>query len=166
MGLFVLVAGTATLVFRGPAAGLDALAGAGRLLLSVLPMMAAGVLIAGFAQMLVPRDAVARTLGRESGLRGLLLATLAGTLMPGGPMASFPLVLVLIGAGADRGSVVAFITGWATLGLQRVVTWEIAVLGPKFALIRFLASLALPLIAGAIARRLPIRVATPTGERL
>jgi hypothetical protein len=40
-------------------------------------------------------------MGAESGIFGLFIATLVGTLSPGGPMAAFPLVLVLAGAGAE-----------------------------------------------------------------
>ena len=90
-------------------AGIDA---AGRALVStasvlveIIPQVTAGLLIAGFAQILTPREKVSRWLGEGSGVRGLLVATVAGMLTPGGPFGLFPLVLALSKAGAvrDRG---------------------------------------------------------------
>ncbi len=164
MLVFAVVAGALTYALRGLESTFDAVEGAAFLLLRVVPIMAAGVLIAGFAHVLLPREKIAGWLGRESGLRGLALSTVAGALTPGGPMASYPLVMVLIAAGADRGAVVAFITAWGVLGLQRIVTWEFAIFGAEFAFIRFIASAALPLIAGMIARRLPIKLETQAGS--
>jgi uncharacterized membrane protein YraQ (UPF0718 family) len=95
-------------------------------------------------------------MGAESGTRGLLVATLCGMAMPGGPMAAFPLVLVLAQAGADRGALIAFVTAWALNGFQRVLVWEVPLLGADFALLRFLCGLPLGVLAGLLARRVPI----------
>ena len=50
----------------------------------------------------------------------------------------------------------AYITAWATLGLQRVLVWDVPFMGAEFAFLRILISLPLPVIAGLIARRLPM----------
>lgn len=121
----------------------------------ILPVLLPALLIAGLVQAGVARERIARWLGAESGLRGLLLATLAGIATPGGPMAAFPLVLALAAGGADRGALIAYVTAWALNGFSRILVWELPVLGPEFAALRFLASLPLPVIAGLIARRLP-----------
>lgn len=155
----MLGSGAAVLGLRGWPAFLHALDVAWEIFLVVLPALGAGVLLAGFLQGLLPRDLVTRRMGAGSGLAGLLLATAAGTLTPGGPMAAFPLVLVLAAAGADRGALVAYITAWSVLGFQRTLVWEWPVLGLDFALLRVAASLPLPLLAGWLARLLP--VATP-----
>jgi uncharacterized membrane protein YraQ (UPF0718 family) len=65
-----------------------------------------------------------------------------------------PIALVMIRAGAAVGPVVAFLTGWSLLSLHRLVAWEIPILGWKFAVLRYVASLALPLIAGWLAANL------------
>ena len=72
-------------------------------------------------------------------------------LIPGGPYASFPLVLTFLKAGAGPAQMVALITSWAVLAFHRVVMWEVPVLGARFALIRTLASVGLPLLAGLLA---------------
>lgn len=153
--------GAGVLVWRDTATFLAALHDAWRLFLVILPSLGAGVLVAGFLQGLLPRDAITRRMGAESGLAGLALATLAGIATPGGPMASFPLVLVLAAAGADRGTLVAYITAWSLLGFQRTLVWELPILGADFAALRVLACLPLPMLAGLVARRLPLRMTLP-----
>jgi uncharacterized membrane protein YraQ (UPF0718 family) len=117
----------------------------------IMPMMLAAMPMATFLAELVPPDIAAGWLGPGSGLAGLVLASLVGGLIPGGPYASFPLVLTFLKAGAGPAQMVALITGWAVLAVHRVVMWEVPLLGVRFAVIRTLASLALPLLAGLLA---------------
>src|SRR5690606_32297440 len=51
------------------------------LLASVLPKVAAGVLLSGLLTVLLPRDKVARWMGARSGVRGLVLAGAVGALL-------------------------------------------------------------------------------------
>ena len=155
LSILTLLAAAAVLLLKGEAALWRALRGAGDLALFILPVLGAGLLLASAMRQLVSPGALSRWLGADSGLRGLVLATGVGIVTPGGPIAAFPLVLVLTRAGADRGAVVAFVLSWALNGFQRVLVWEVPLLGPDFALMRFLASLPLAVIGGLIARRLP-----------
>lgn len=139
---------------EGRAAVEAALWEAGELLLLVAPILVSAVLISGYVQTMVPRDAMERWLGRGSGLRGLTLAAMAGALTPGGPFAAFPLVVALWESGAGFGVCVAYLTSWSVLGIQRALVWEIPLLGADFVLLRLAASLLLPLIAGVLADRL------------
>ncbi|MFP4607932.1 MAG: permease [Thiohalospira sp.] len=139
---------------EGRAAVETALWEAGELLLLVAPILVSAVLISGYVQTMVPRDAMERWLGRGSGLRGLTLAAMAGALTPGGPFAAFPLVVALWESGAGFGVCVAYLTSWSVLGIQRALVWEIPLLGADFVLLRLAASLLLPLIAGVLADRL------------
>jgi uncharacterized membrane protein YraQ (UPF0718 family) len=148
---------------HGAAAVMEALRDAWLLLLTVLPAMLAGLLLAGSLKQLVPPGALARWMGAESGLRGLIVAAIAGMATPGGPMAAFPLVLVLARAGADRGAVICFVVSWALNGLQRVLVWEVPLLGADFALLRLLCGLPLGVLAGLLARRVPLAWAPPAG---
>ncbi len=152
------VSGAAVLLLKGPDVFLAALGGDVRLLLRIAPLIAAGLLVGGFMQVLLPSDLVARWLGQNSGLRGLSIATAAGVLTPGGPFVSFPLVLALAAAGADIGALVAYITSWSVLGVTRIIMWEVPFMGFDFAATRWVASLLLPFIAGLLARQLQIRI--------
>jgi uncharacterized membrane protein YraQ (UPF0718 family) len=121
----------------------------------MLPKISAALLIAGFIQVLVPRHKVERWMGEGSGVKGMAVAAGVGVATPGGPMTSFPLVTALQEAGTGRSALIAYLTSWSTLGLQRVLTWEIPLMGVEFAVLRFLASLPLPFIAGFTSRWLP-----------
>jgi uncharacterized membrane protein YraQ (UPF0718 family) len=112
---------------------------------------------------LVPTGALAKWMGAESGWRGLVIASAAGIATPGGPMAAFPMVLLLAGAGADIGALIAFIVSWGLNGFNRILVWEVPLLGPDFALLRFLSGLPLGFVAGLVARRVPIRWVPPEG---
>jgi uncharacterized membrane protein YraQ (UPF0718 family) len=97
-------------------------------------------------------------------MRGLLVALAAGTVTPGGPSSGYALLAVLAGAGADRGALVTYITAWAMLGVQRIIIWDIPFMGTDFAVLRFASSVAMPIIAGLIARRLSWPLVIPSVE--
>ena len=106
---------------------------------------------------LVSPEAVTQWVGREAGLRGLLVGTAAGALTPGGPFIAFPLLAVLLKGGASIGAVTAYLSAWALLGLHRVVAFEIPILGWRFAAIRFVVSLVAPPLLGFLAQLLATR---------
>lgn len=140
----------------GAGAARAALYHAWELFLFIAPSLLAGLLLAAALRQLMSPGALARWMGADSGWFGLGVATLAGALTPGGPMAAFPLVLVLAGAGADRGALVAYILSWALNGFQKLLVYEVPLLGPEFAILRTLLTLPMPMLAGWVARRLPI----------
>ncbi len=144
LGVIAGVRGGSELVSRALTDGWDMLVRFG-------PLMVVSFLAAGFATALVPAEWVRGTLGGESGVRGLAIAAGVGVITPAGPFVSMPIAIVMIRAGAAVGPVVAFLTGWSLLSLHRLVAWEIPILGWKFAVLRYAASLALPLVAGWLA---------------
>jgi uncharacterized membrane protein YraQ (UPF0718 family) len=150
-------------VVLGPAAFVDALAADGAQLLELLPRLGAAQLIAALVWVLVPRDRLLGLLGGP-GSRGLVIAMAAGIITPGGPVSAFPLLAILASTGVDRGVLVAYITSWALLGMQRIVVWDMPLMGTEFSVLRFVISLPLPLLAAVIARKLPIAVTEP-GDR-
>lgn len=123
-------------------------------LVAVFPKILIGIILAGFAQVLLLREQVAKWFGERSGLRGIILATAAGIVSVGGPMTSFPLLVALARAGADFGVLIAFLTAWALLGIQRIIIWELPLLGSEFTLLRFFSCLVLPIIAGLVGRHI------------
>jgi len=113
--------------------------------------------MAGFVEVLVPKDLITKWIGEKSGIRGILIATAAGVVTPGGPMISFPLIAALYRLGADFGPLVGYLTSWELMGMQRIIVWEIPFMGIRFALLRFTVSLLLPIIAALTAQRLASR---------
>lgn len=109
------------------------------------------LLAASFLAELIPRQWFADLLGDASGLPGVLGASLLGGLLPGGPMVSFPLALVLFRAGVGTPQMVALLTAWSVLALHRVLAFELPTLGWNFVWRRWLVSLLLAPLAGVLA---------------
>jgi uncharacterized membrane protein YraQ (UPF0718 family) len=122
------------------------------LFMGMLPKMAAGCLIAAFVTRLLPREVVARVVGAESGLLGLLIATMMGAVLPGGPLTIYPVAGAFLVLGADVGTAIAFITAWNLLGYNRALIWELPFFGVEFVGWRVLIALPLPFIAGMMGR--------------
>ena len=123
---------------------------ASKTLLLVLPTLIGAFLIAGYVRVLVPEDVVREWLGKESGLKGVLVGYLAGTLTFGGPFISFPIAASLYHAGGSVGTVTTYITSWALWG-GGILFYEFAILGVRLFTIRIVASILFPLMAGVIA---------------
>jgi uncharacterized membrane protein YraQ (UPF0718 family) len=143
----------ATVYWReGPRHFLAILGGDVSLFGAMLPKVLAGCLIAAFVTLLLPREAVARWVGHESGFSGLLIAAFFGFLLPGGPITIYPVAGAFLAVGADAGAVVAFITCWTLIGYTRALVWELPFFGPHFVIWRIIAALPLPIVAGLLAR--------------
>jgi len=160
--ILAVVSGGALLILNGVNAFSEALGNGLDLMLEVMPLVVLAVLVAAYVQHLLPMDFARRWLGGSSGLRGLLIATVAGMLTPGGPFAAFPLVLGMRGVGASIPVCITYLTAWSMLGLQRIVVWEIPFFGPHFVLVRVGSSFLLPLVAGLIAMALVRFAGEPT----
>ena len=133
------------------------------LLVTIIPMVVGGIFVGALVQILVPQHIISEWLGGRSGWRGLTLAATAGMITPGGPFASFPLVLALHRAGADIGTTVTYITAWSVIGIHRLVVWELPFLGEYLSLLRFAVSIPLPFIAGLLARFIAARMGLNVG---
>ncbi|EDM47935.1 MAG: hypothetical protein ABJM11_02100 [Marinobacter sp.] len=153
---FAIVMGVVCHQLLGPQAFQAALQEDIQLLAGMLPRVIAALTVAGMVWVLLPRERFSRLIGKESGMRGLVIATAAGIITPGGPASAYPLLAVMGGAGADRGALIAYITSWAILGVQRILIWDLPFMGADFSLMRFLICLPLPILAGLIARWLPL----------
>ena len=137
----------------------------GQSLLKILPLFAVALPMAAFLAELMPADAAVAWIGPESGPIGVVVASVAGGFMPGGPFVTFPLVLAFAKAGAGVPQMTALITGWSIFAVHRIISWEYPLLGWRFVVLRMVAALPLPIMAGLLAELileyLPITIGTP-----
>jgi uncharacterized membrane protein YraQ (UPF0718 family) len=147
----VAVIALAACLRRGPATARRAVADTGISLVKILPIFAVALPMAAFLAALIPTDAAMTWIGPESGMTGILIASLAGGLLPGGPFVTFPLVLAFAKAGAGVPQMAALITGWSVFALHRIITWEYPLLGWRFVALRLIAAAPLPMLAGLLA---------------
>jgi uncharacterized membrane protein YraQ (UPF0718 family) len=122
-------------------------------LISILPLLLSAFLIAGLTQVLITREFVDHWLGRASGWKGIMLACLGGAIIPGGPFAYYPIVAVLLNSGASLGALVGFVAAKNIISLTRIPV-EIALLGPRLALIRLGLTFFMPPLLGLVAEAL------------
>jgi uncharacterized membrane protein YraQ (UPF0718 family) len=138
---------------RGQGVFLRGLDDAVAMMWQVLPKVVGALLMAGFVQVLLPDELVVKWIGKNTGFKGIMIACLVGALTPGGPMLSFPLVAALYRMGANISSLVAYLTAWELVGVQRILIWDLPLMGVKFTALRVAVSFFLPALAGMIAQK-------------
>jgi len=109
----------------------------------------------GFLLALLPPEVISRTIGREAGFKGVVLAGIVGSIVLIQAFIAFPLAGSLLRGGANLSAIAAFVT---TLVMVGVVTLplEAKYFGKKFTFWRnflsFLFALIIALIMGAVLR--------------
>jgi uncharacterized membrane protein YraQ (UPF0718 family) len=121
--------------------------------IDVLPLLIFAFIMAGMIQTLLPHELLSRWIGEESGIRGILIGTIAGGITPGGPYVSLPLAAGFLRSGASLGTMVAFITAWSLWAVSRL-PMEIGIMGWKFTVVRLACTFFFPPIAGFLAQML------------
>lgn len=156
----VLVAVSAALVYRrdGLNGVLDILTHDLTLFGGILPRVLAGCLLGAFIGEILPHDKVSRSLGPNSGLKGLLIGTAFGAILPGGPFTAYPVASALLSVGADFGATIAMVVSWTLIGYGRAAAWELPIMGIDFTAWRVVISLPVPVLAGALGRFLYRRI--------
>jgi hypothetical protein len=119
--------------------------------LRLLPRICIGVIGSGFIAEVVPKALVAPWLGPESGVLGVVIATLGGALTPGGPVVGFSIGAAALKSGAGASQVIAYSTAWALYAIHRLVIWEAPLMPARLVWLRAAVSLPLPFIAAATA---------------
>lgn len=138
---------------RGESQHITGLKSALKMTIDVLPLLIFAFIMAGMIQTLLPHELLSRWIGEESGIRGILIGTIAGGITPGGPYVSLPLAAGFLRSGASLGTMVAFITAWSLWAVSRL-PMEIGIMGWKFTVIRLACTFFFPPIAGFLAQML------------
>lgn len=117
-----------------PARAIRAAALGGKVFLTVVPVMAASFGALGLFQVLIEKERIARSLGRQSGWRGLLAASAFGSVLVGPVYIIFPLLRMMRQHGARWAIITAVLTSWAVK--LPMIPLEIQFLGWRFAALR------------------------------
>jgi uncharacterized membrane protein YraQ (UPF0718 family) len=139
--------------YRGEGQHITGLKAGANMTVIIIPLLVFAFIVAGMIQVIIPQEALSKWIGAESGLRGIILGTVAGAFAPGGPYVLMPLVAGLLKSGAGVGTMVAFLTGWSLWAFSRLPL-EFGILGWKFTLIRLACTFFFPPIAGLIGQLL------------
>lgn len=90
-------------------------------------------------------------IGDDAGFKGILIGSLVGGLLPGGPYVTLPLAAGFAKVGASIPVQVAMMTGWSLIAVMRL-PMEIGIIGLKLTLVRLAATFILAPISGLIAQ--------------
>lgn len=116
----------------------------------VAPFIFLGVVLAGLLEVVLPQELISEWMGEDSGITGVLIGTVVGILVPGGPYVVVPLLASVMETGAGVGPVAAFFTAWGVIPLTRTIAWEIPFLGVNFTAARFTVNLGFPIVVGIV----------------
>ncbi len=125
-----------------------------RSLVRISLLLLSGIFLGSFVGTFLPRGLVSDLLGGESGFTGIVLGTLFGAVMPGGPYVLFPIIAALFSSGAAIPSLIAMIFAWQCISLTRIPTdlgYLAAVEGQWLIWLRVLIGFPIPILAGVLA---------------
>ena len=101
-------------------------------MLSVLPPI---MILLGLIDIWIPRETLMKYMGKKSGIIGIILAMLIGSIAAGPMYAAFPFTAVLIKKGAKFSNIIIFMNSWCLTKISTLL-FEISALGLKFTLVR------------------------------
>lgn len=115
----------------------------------IIPRLTVGIVGAGFVAAVMPRGFVEATLGPASGFGGIAIAVACGFVVPGGPVIAYALAAPALLAGAGLPQIITFLTAWNLYSSNRMLVWELPIMGRRFIVARALLTLPVPFVLGA-----------------
>jgi len=129
---------------------IDGLRKGGKTLQSMWWRVLAGILLAGFIQILIPKALIAEWIGPASGLTGIFIGTFVGMILTGGAFVIIPVIASIYGAGAAAGPIIALLAAANMTRIQGLLVMEIPFFGARIALTRFIICLFFPPLIGVV----------------
>jgi uncharacterized membrane protein YraQ (UPF0718 family) len=114
-----------------------------------IPLIVSATLITSLIQASIPRQVLTSFLGKESGLKGIVIGALLGSAIPGSPYVIFPFIGGLYKVGIGAGTAIAFVSAWSLISIARLPD-EIAFLPIKLVAVRVAVSLIVPIVLGIL----------------
>lgn len=102
-------------------------------------------IIMGLMDVWVPKETLIKYMGQGSGISGLLIAFVLGTIAAGPLYVAFPMGVLLLKKGAKLSNVIFFLGVWSSAKLP-IILFEVASLGANFTLLHIAISLPLYLL--------------------
>lgn len=134
--ILLLVLAFVVLAFVSQERAMNAVSVSWDYLLEMILIIPPVFLLMGLIEVWVPKEKIKVWIGKRSGIKGMLIAFLLGTLPTGPLYIAFPLAATMLKKGASVKNVVVFLGAWAALKIPQLMV-EIEFLGVSFALLRF-----------------------------
>lgn len=101
-------------------------------MITVLPPI---MILLGLMDAWIPRETLMKYMGDKSGILGIFIAMVIGSIAAGPMYAAFPFTAVLIKKGVKFSNIIIFMNAWCVTKISTLL-FEISSLGYKFTLIR------------------------------
>lgn len=121
-------------------------------LLQALPLLVVAFIVTGQMQVLISLEWIDRLWGRLTGVKGILISSIAGGLFPGPPYVYYPFISTFKNRPIPSYMFFSFVAGKQVYDLLRL-PMEISLINPLIALLRNLITLPVPLLMGLIFKR-------------
>lgn len=119
-------------------------------MISVVPPI---MIILGLIDVWIPRESMMKYMGDDSGIKGISLAILIGSIAAGPMYAAFPFTKVLLKKGVRFSNIIIFMNAWCVTKISTLM-FEISSLGYKFTLARLLIDIPGVIIMGYLVHAL------------
>lgn len=121
--------------------------------LSMLKILPPIMLLIGLLDSWVPKETMIKYMGEDSGIKGILIALLLGSLAAGPLYAAFPIAAILMKKGARFAYVIFFLGVWSSSKLPLVI-YEYTSFGGVFTFIHVFSNLILFLIGAFVIEKI------------
>lgn len=135
--LFVVICLYLLLAIFMPGKALESVSNSLYYVKEMLMIMPVILLLTALITAWVPKDAIEKNLGKDSGFKGSLFSFLLGSFSAGPIYAAFPVCKALLAKGASISNIVILLSTWAVLKVPMLIN-ESKFLGPKFMIVRWL----------------------------
>ena len=125
-------------------------------LLTVLPAV---LLLMGLLSLFVSNEFISRHLGSDSGLKGMALSFVLGTLPTGPVYMAFPVAATLRSKGTRTANIYIFLSAWACIKLPQELV-ELRFLGAEFMLYRLGLTIIMVTLFGLLVEKLDSYLST------
>jgi len=115
--------------------------------IEMMVILPAVMVIMGLFAVFIPNETVVKYLGKTSGIKGIALSILIGTLPTGPLYVAFPMAAALIKKGASRTNIVVFLSAWACIKIPQEMV-EFRFLGAEFMFLRLILTIIFVIIMG------------------
>lgn len=110
------------------------------------------LILMGLLNAWIPKEKFQTSLGDRSGVKGIILAFILGTVAAGPLFAAFPIAKSLSEKGVRTANTVIFLSSWGTIKIPMLLM-ECSFLGVRFALLRFIFTIPFILLIGFLIER-------------
>jgi uncharacterized membrane protein YraQ (UPF0718 family) len=121
-------------------------------LLEMLMFIPPIMVLVGLLDVWVPRHIVEKNVGRDSGVKGVLISILVGSAAAGPLYAGFPVADAMLKKGCRLLNAVIFLGTWASIKIPMIMM-EVKFVGWKFALVRLALTLPAIIITGLVVEK-------------